>query len=169
MDPAITTGGIYGLLTVVKAITGIAKDVNNIELNRQISEIQLKIFEVQEKLMALQDENMRLRDENRQIKAAAELQESVVPHDQAIWKLAGDGREEGPFCPSCWADGKLRPAQIDEVEGGEVHFACRQHTNPYYFRVPERLVKIGDLSSYKQSGVSYYGGARSSGPDEWVG
>jgi regulator of replication initiation timing len=172
MDPTITAGGITavsGLLNVLKTITGIAKDVNNVELNRQISEIQMKVFEVQEKLMSLQDENMRLRDENGQLKASAELQNRVVFHDHANWERLDNGSEEGPFCPSCWTDGKLRRAQINQVYDGEVQFACTQHKTTYYFPVPERLVKIGDLSSYKQSGVSYSAeDVFHGGPDGWM-
>jgi hypothetical protein len=173
MDPAITGGGIAavsGLLNVLKSITGIAKDVNSVELNRQISEFQMKVFEVQEKLMALQDENMHLREENRHLKAEADVRGRVVFHDHANWKRLDDGTEEGPFCPTCWTEGKLQRPHISYVDDGEVQFACKQHRLIVNFRVPERLVKVGDLSSYRQSRVSI-ASTRSdhhSGPNGWM-
>jgi len=117
--------------------------------------------------MRLQEENLRLREENRQLKAAAELLSRIVFHDHAYWEKQEDGSEAGPFCSSCWSDGKLHRAQINYVEHGEVHFVCRRHKANDSFRVPEHLVNIGDLSSYKQSGVSHPD-QDSYGPDGWM-
>lgn len=128
----------------------------------------MKVFEVQEKLLALQDESILLKEENRQLRAATELQNRVRFHDHANWKCLDDGSEDGPFCSSCWSDGRLRRAQISYVEGDEVHFVCTEHSKPYCFRVPERLVKNGDLSSYKRSGASDSGADPYSGPDGWM-
>jgi hypothetical protein len=81
---------VTGALAALKALTGIAKDVNNIEFNQKIIELQQKLLDIQMDYSALLDENRALKAE---IEAGYELHHSVV------WKKLRDGSEAGPFCP----------------------------------------------------------------------
>jgi hypothetical protein len=161
---------IGGALTALKALTGIAKDINNIEFNQKIIELQQDLLEIQEKFSELQNQNFNLREENRNLKTQQDLGNRVVFHDGACWEIRETGKEEGPFCPSCWTDSVLHRAEISYVEAGQVQFVCTRHRHQYTFRVPEQLVNIGNLSSYKSDDVTmssshdYFGG-----PQGWMG
>ena len=48
---------VTGALAALKALTGIAKDVNNIEFNQRIIELQQKLLDIQIDYGALLDEN----------------------------------------------------------------------------------------------------------------
>lgn len=83
----------------MKALTGIAKDVNNIEFNQKIIELQQKLLEIQIEYGNLLDENRALRDE-------VEASRTYAFHHSVNWKKLADGNEEGPFCPICFAEKK---------------------------------------------------------------
>jgi hypothetical protein len=175
---------IGSLLTSLRALVGMAKDVNAAEFNERLIDIQQKVLDLQARFAELQDENTQLKEDNRQLKSAAEIEKTVVFHDHAYWrqhevKVSSDHddgpldvprnelREEGPFCASCWTDGKLHRAEVISVKNSQVEFCCRRHKDYYYFRVPERLVKIGDLSSHKKRDVSP-SSESPGGPDSWM-
>ena len=160
-------GALSSALASLKTIIDIAKSVNNQQLNSAVLDVQAKLIDVQQRLVEANEENAALKEENHQLKSAVELEKRVVFHDQAYWKKLDDGTEEGPFCPGCWTEGKLHRSQINSVESGVVEFACDRHKSTYLFHVPERLLKHGDLSSYKSSGVSY-SDESPGGPDSWM-
>jgi hypothetical protein len=71
-------------------------------------------------------------------------------HDQAVWVATPSGDEDGPFCPSCWADKKLRRPTIIDVDRGLVELSCGEHPHEYRFRVSEKLFREEDLRSYRE-------------------
>ena len=94
---------VTGALAALKALTGIAKDVNNIEFNQ-------KIIELQQKLLDIQIDYSALLDENRALKAEIEAGKAYELHHSVIWKKLRDGSEAGPFCPICRGEhGKEMP------------------------------------------------------------
>lgn len=162
---ALTT--ISGLLVSLKALIGMAKDVNDVEFNGKVIDIQQKVLDLQAKFAELQGENDELRNQNRQLKEASDISKSVIFHDHAQWKKNEDGTEEGPFCASCWTgpDKLLHRAQIHTVDGGRVKFCCTRHTPYYNYHVPENLVKVGDLTVFKQAHTAVYSHSRR----DWMG
>jgi hypothetical protein len=97
---------VGGALSALKALTGIAKDVNNIEFNQ-------KIIELQQKLLEIQIDFGNLLDENRALKDAVEASKAYDFHHSVNWKKLADGNEAGPFCPICFADkGRLMPLEF---------------------------------------------------------
>jgi hypothetical protein len=94
---------VSGALAALKALIGIAKDVNNIEFNQKIIELQQKLLDVQINYSAL-------LDENRSLKAEIEAGKAYELHHSVVWKKQPDGSELGPFCPICRGkDGKEMP------------------------------------------------------------
>jgi hypothetical protein len=94
---------VAGALAALKALTGIAKDVNNIDFNQ-------KIIELQQKLLDIQIDYGTLLDENRALKAEIEAGKAYELHHSVVWKRLPDRAEVGPFCPICRGkDGKDMP------------------------------------------------------------
>ena len=134
---------VTGALSALKALTGIAKDVNNIEFNQ-------KIIELQQKLLDIQVEYGNLVDENRSLKTEIEAAKALDFHHSVYWKKAADTGEEGPFCPICYGDKtRLMPLEFRGPHSNEpdmLLFVCPiQHVpkgqgrNTSY-RVPKNLV-----------------------------
>jgi hypothetical protein len=141
---------ISSLLVSLKALVGMAKDVNDVEFNGKVIEIQQKVLDLQAKFAELQSENEVVRREN-----------------QAQWNRNDDGSEDGPFCPSCWTDGLLHRGQVMEVDKGVVEFCCKRHKNFHHYYVPEHLVKVGDLSIFRAH-HSYSPPSGGAGPHGWM-
>ena len=184
MDASAVAATIGSLLTSLRSLVGMAKDVNAAEFNERLIDIQQKVLDLQASFAELQKENTRLKEDNRQLKSAADIKKTIVFHDHACWrqrevKVSPDHdddslraeqyelREEGPYCASCWTNGKLHRAQVYTVKDDQVEFCCKRHKGYYYFQVPERLVKIGDISSYRKRDVKPTSGFRG-GPDSWL-
>jgi len=88
---------LSGALGALKALTGIAKDVNNVEFNQQLIELQQKLLDVQSDYGKLMDENRALRVEIEEGKA-------YDFHHSVYWKKLPDGSEMGPLCPICYGE-----------------------------------------------------------------
>ena len=154
----------------IRMILDLVKNVKDAKLSaRVVSEVidlQSKLVGMGQQAVELQQENRRLIEENAALRKEKDLGDKVVFHDGANWKKGNDGTEEGPFCPSCWSDGRLHRAQVNDVARGAVYFACRRHgaTSPYLFDVPESLVKGINLDPHRGS-VSF--GAVSAPVKKW--
>jgi hypothetical protein len=158
-DPA----SIGAALTSVKVILDLAKGANDVQLaikiSAEIANLQGRLIDVQQQALSLQSENQALRDEIRKLRDTSDLERSVVFRDGAYWRIRSASQGEspakqeealdGPFCPSCWTEKKLRRAQVNQVSGGIVQFLCSEHKTPYCFEVPERLVRNIDLSFHR--------------------
>jgi len=172
--------GLSGLKTASDLTTRLREALKNrevkldevvariIEIQDLISDGRTALIDAQEDIIKRTAEIGKLNEELKRLTASLDLSERVIFHDHANWKRLDGDVEEGPFCPSCWADRKLRRPQINDVHSGIVHFVCTEHKTPYHFSVPERLVKIGDLASYKQGSASFYSEPRGGGPDDWM-
>jgi hypothetical protein len=158
---------ISSLLVSLKALVGMAKDVNDVEFNGKVIEIQQKVLDLQAKFAELQSENEVVRRENQELKDASDLAKRVIFHDHAQWNRNDDGSEDGPFCPSCWTDGLLHRGQVMEVDKGVVEFCCKRHKNFHHYYVPEHLVKVGDLSIFRAH-HSYSPPSGGAGPHGWM-
>jgi hypothetical protein len=97
---ALDLTAVTGALGALRALTSIAKDVNNIEFNQ-------KIIEMQQKLLEIQIDYGNLLDENRALKDELEASKAYDFHHSVIWKKLSDGNETGPFCPICLAEKKM--------------------------------------------------------------
>ena len=100
---ALDMTAVTGALTALKSLTGIAKDVNNIEFNQKIIKLQQKLLDIQTNFSALLDENRSLRSE-------IEAGKAYELHHSVLWKKLPDGSDLGPYCPICRGDqGKEMP------------------------------------------------------------
>jgi len=103
---AFDLSAVTGALGALKALTGIAKDVNNIEFNQ-------KLVEIQQKLLDIQVDFGNLLEENRTLKAEIEEGKAVDFHHSVNWRKSRDAVESGPYCPICYADkGKFMPLEM---------------------------------------------------------
>ena len=125
------------------------------EIAGRIGEIYDYIVDSKDSLVDAKDAIVELRDENRGLKDKLEQKGLVVFHDGANWQKAQNGTEDGPFCPSCWADGLLHRGSIAYVEDGFASITCGRHTSAYNYKVPEQLIKNVDLRPYKQPSADY--------------
>ena len=144
-------------LCSLKIILDLVKNVKDAKLSaRVVSEVidlQSKLVGMGQQAVELQEDNRRLIEENAALKKEKDLGDKVAFHDGANWRKRDDGTEEGPFCPSCWSDGRLHRAQVNDVARGAVYFACTRHSaaSPYLFTVPESLVKGINLDPHRGS------------------
>lgn len=118
-----------------------------IEIQDLISDGRTALIDAQEVVISRNAEVQVLKDEVRRLTEAADLGRRVVFHDNACWKRLDDGAEEGPPCPSCWADRTLRRGQVLAVHKRQVVFIRSEHMDVFRFCVPEGLVQNYDLSA----------------------
>jgi len=121
VETMVDMTAVTGALTALRALTGIAKDVNNIEFNQ-------KIIELQQKLLDIQIDYGTLLDENRALKAEIEAGKAYELHHSVVWRKLPEGGEAGPFCPICRGkDGKEIPLHYRgplNTDEGTLLFAC---------------------------------------------
>jgi hypothetical protein len=122
---------LTGALGALKALTGIAKDVNNVEFNQRLVEIQQKLLDVQVSFGQILDANR---------KAEIEAAKATIFHHSVYWKKLPEG-EDGPFCPICFGDkGKFMPLAFhgpNTMDKNLVNFQCPvQHVAPGQGRQP---------------------------------
>lgn len=111
------------IVQLLKDLLGIAKAVNNFELNQ-------KLVELQQELMQLQDENRTLKDRVRELEDQRKKGEEVLWANDAYWQQKG-ADWDGPFCTGCFdTDGRLvRLTKLEQAfHGIATHHcpACRQ-------------------------------------------
>jgi len=97
MDTTTGLATISGLLVSLKALVGMAKDVNNIEINGQVIDIQQKVLDIQAKYAELQQENFSLRESNTLLTAKLKRRDEMKHAHGAYWT-----KDDGPFCQTCW-------------------------------------------------------------------
>ena len=135
---------VTGALAALKALTGIAKDVNNIEFNQ-------KTIELQQKLLDIQIGYSALVDENRALKAEIEASKAYELHHSVFWRNLPDGSEVGPFCPICRGEhGREMPLHFrGPLDEETLLFSCPiQHVvkgegRNVSYHVPKALVPEG--------------------------
>ena len=115
------------IVQLLKDLLGIAKAVNNFELNQ-------KLVELQQELMQLQDENRTLKDRVREMEDQRKKGEEVVCANDAYWQEKGAGWD-GPFCTGCF-DSKGQLVRLTKLEEAFRAIAthhcpvCRQPCSP---------------------------------------
>ncbi|SPE37118.1 hypothetical protein SBA3_2580009 [Candidatus Sulfopaludibacter sp. SbA3] len=133
MDPTGLTA-IAGLLTSLRAIVGMAKDVNEAEFNGKLIDIQQRVLDVQAKFAALQSENFELKETVAELQAAIRRKEEMRFANGAYYTS-----DSGPFCQLCWeADQKairmcrLMPDPDSEPVTDDdqlVYYTCGYHAS----------------------------------------
>src|SRR6266851_4453542 len=160
MDASAVAATIGSLLTSLRSLVGMAKAVNAAEFNERFIDIQQKVLDLQASFAELQKENTRLKEDNHQLKSAADIEKTIVFHDHACWrqrevKVSPDHdddplraqqyelREEGPYCASCWTNGKLHRAQVYSVKDDQVEFCSNDTRATIIFRFQKSWSKLG--------------------------
>ena len=104
-----------GVLENVKEVTGLIQKIDNIELYRKILDLQAEVFN-------LVDENRKLKQDSDELREKQRIKETLF-FDKSVYVIQkADGKEEGPFCPSCW-DGHKRLSRLAEY-GNTAYLRC---------------------------------------------
>lgn len=88
------------------SIIELAKDAYELAKKGMTVELQERIMEVREQAIELQEENLKLRTELLALKTAAEEEKTLEWDEQIYWKKLPDDNKDGPYCPTCWDNGK---------------------------------------------------------------
>jgi hypothetical protein len=137
---------ITGALTSIKTILDISKTLQDQKIvsaiNSAVADVQVKLIEAQQQIMAVQDENRSLKETLAEVHDHKSLEALVSFHDAAYWKKREDGKEDGPYCPSCWdLNRKLVVPAISDSNGRVALLFCSHHSAPRRFSVPVHLVR----------------------------
>lgn len=145
IDPVTGLATVTAVVNTMKSIMGLAKDVNNGELNQKIIELQGLIFELQGKLINLQTDNADMSGVIANLESQLAIKGSIVSKHDVYW-LPKDERHDGPFCQYCCDDGRklIRLRRLshevspDHYTGGFVHkYYCDIHRIEYYLPCTE--------------------------------
>jgi hypothetical protein len=102
------------IIDTVKEVAKVARQINNIELSRQIVLLQTEVLE-------LHDENHRLRREVAALTERMQLRERLVFERNFYW-IVDDGERDGPYCPRCY-DKEREPRRMLAMREGR-SFGC---------------------------------------------
>jgi ClpP class serine protease len=83
------------VLDTAKQVVELVQKADNIELYR-------KILDLQAELLKLVDDNGALRDQVKALREQLVLKANLRFRGNRYWSVREDGKEEGPFCPTCW-------------------------------------------------------------------
>lgn len=111
---------ISATVATLRAIAGVAKDANKIDVLSQVIELQTQILEIQEEIRCLREENAALR-------AQADVRGQVRFAEGLYWMGPDQSESSGPFCPRCYdIEGRL----VRLADHGVVFF-CHEHQGNY--------------------------------------
>jgi hypothetical protein len=100
---------IGAALGSVKTIFDLMKTTNDLQLAVKVNS---EVANIQGQLITLQQLTLGLQDENQKLKAEIALAKAYTYHHSVSWKKLEDGKEDGPFCPTCLGDGKEMRLQL---------------------------------------------------------
>jgi len=99
MDP----GSVNDALTLIARVVALGKRATHVEYEEALQtarEVILKQKEI----------NLDLREENRDLKEKLTVAKEYILDKSVYWKK-DDTNQDQPFCPSCYAKGKIVPLQ----------------------------------------------------------
>lgn len=142
MDFTLITGALTGMKTIMDISKTLDDQKTISAINSAVAEVQIKLIQTQQQILEVQDENRALKEELSRLKEGKALEANVAFHDGAYWNKREDGKEDGPFCPSCWGlEKKLVLPSVSEVHNNMASLYCIHHgKDPRYFSVPVHLV-----------------------------
>lgn len=87
------------VIETFKSAYDIAKQISNLELQKQLIDIQAE-------MMALQNENFELKKANDELKQKLEQEKSMVydKDNNVYYHNKENSDKDGPFCPRCWEE-----------------------------------------------------------------
>jgi hypothetical protein len=118
-----------------------------IEIQGHISDGRTALIDAQEQLLEKNRAISVLEQHNRKLQEQISKKQQGRVHDNAVWKVLDDDREEGPYCPNCYErTGNFIQPHRGALNDGLVSFFCGEHgkTN-FVFRIPVGV--CGELPS----------------------
>lgn len=106
-----------GWYDAIKDGISIAQKADNIDL---IS----KLLEAQKEIQDMQQENFELKS---RIKDLEEIEKKEIKYNgnrTAIYEVKNDGKEEGPYCCTCWEDKRKLITVHEQKEGLITYQVC---------------------------------------------
>lgn len=98
-----------GILDEVKSVANTIRQIDNIELYKQILDLQAEILK-------LVEENNSLRSEVGALKGKLTTREKLIFKKNAYWIPSEGSALSGPFCSNCW-DVRLNVVRMHMSEG----------------------------------------------------
>jgi FtsZ-binding cell division protein ZapB len=95
-----------GWYEAIKDAISVADRLRDAELKQKLADIQMECAK-------LAEENARLRQERNELKKQIEAREHLEFRQNVYWRKTGEGKDEGPFCPSC-ADGGRKIVRMED-------------------------------------------------------
>jgi hypothetical protein len=145
----VDLSSLTAMFSAAGSVIGLANQANTVEANQQVIELQKTMAEVQRSMSELFQENQELKRKGRELQEELEA-ETRYPLRQGVrWIKSADGdKDDGPFCPVCFAKNGLRmPLNFSHREqgGSNLRFLCSEkHYLPSdVFVVDEHLVRPG--------------------------
>lgn len=87
-----------------------------------------------------------LREENRSLKEKLILKKRYTLENSVYW-LESDKKREQPYCPACYAEGKISPMEPDHRNTRETVFRCpsdKKHvSNPFDYHWTPLVPRVG--------------------------
>ena len=105
------------IISDVKDLAGLIKQIGDIELYQKILDLQSSIFE-------LSDENMGLKEKIKSLEELQSISEKMTFRDQ-LYYMNGDSE---PFCPRCW-DSEKKSIHLHRNSKGS--YRCKNCDNNY--------------------------------------
>jgi len=124
-----------------------------IEIQGLISDGRTALIDVQDELLEKNRKILALEQEKQKLQELLSKKQQGRVHDNAAWKILGDGTEEGPYCPNCYEKThNFIQRHRGALNYGLVSFICAEHGKSFVFHVPVAI--CGESPSDKPKGKS---------------
>ncbi|MCI0650431.1 MAG: hypothetical protein L0Z55_00960 [Planctomycetes bacterium] len=98
------------------------KDALRVADSIKDADLKLKLAAVQMECAKLSEDNAQLRQELVDLRKQAEVRQEMDYANDVYWRVAGEGKRDGPFCPKC-LDGKAMLARMSN-QASDRYWRC---------------------------------------------
>jgi len=104
---------LSSVVETAKKLRDLSKKIQDAETRNLIADLNLSLADLKIEVAELREENQALQSQAREAQQAADLQDKLEMRGGLYYfKEPVAGREEGPYCPSCYgSEQKLMPLQ----------------------------------------------------------
>ncbi|HSH55325.1 MAG TPA: hypothetical protein VK983_00705 [Candidatus Limnocylindrales bacterium] len=145
MDPA----SVNDTVSLVQNVIKLGKRATNLQYEEALLAARETIFSLREENQSLKEANSALRE---QVKNKIEF----ILEDSVYWSVEDTAKKQ-PFCPACYADGKIMPLEPRRQNTKQTSFRCplntAHHSNPYDYH-PQAVVRSS--KSNRRSSITGY-------------
>lgn len=103
-------------IATIKAIAGVAKAANNIQLYNDIIALQGNVLEQINENATLVAENAELRQQLTELRERQRTRSAMRFEQNVYWQAMDGASRVGPFCPKCLDGGEKAVRMTDRVD-----------------------------------------------------